>query len=84
LFQGNSFHELLPTIKQRIIQGFTPEAYNEFVQEFRFFDKVTDISGALYPLPKEERRAGIRRWFYIYWLFLIIEWFEENQIFLSF
>nr|CAD1832620.1 unnamed protein product [Ananas comosus var. bracteatus] len=26
-----------------------------------FFDKVTSISGVLFPLPKEERRAGIRR-----------------------
>ncbi|KAJ6671341.1 hypothetical protein OIU85_015128 [Salix viminalis] len=27
----------------------------------KFFDKVTSISGVLYPLSKEERRAGIRR-----------------------
>jgi phosphatidylinositol 4-kinase len=59
--KDNSFNELLPNIKQRIIDGFTPEAYDVFVREFRFFDKVTSISGTLYPLPKEERRAGIRR-----------------------
>lgn len=59
--KDNSFNELLPIIKQRIIDGFTPEAYDVFVREFRFFDKVTSISGTLYDLPKEERRAGIRR-----------------------
>ncbi|GLJ12893.1 hypothetical protein SUGI_0199940 [Cryptomeria japonica] len=59
--KGNSFHDLLPRIRQRIIDSFTPEAYDIFIQEFRFFDKVTDISGTLYPLRKEDRRAGIRR-----------------------
>ncbi|BBM99121.1 phosphatidylinositol 4-kinase A [Marchantia polymorpha subsp. ruderalis] len=58
--KGNMY-EIVPRVKQRIIDGFTPEAYNVFLREFRFFDKITSISGALYPLPKDERRAGIRR-----------------------
>jgi phosphatidylinositol 4-kinase len=48
-------------VKQRIIDSFTPEANDVFLREFHFIDKVTSISGVLYPLPKEERRAGIRR-----------------------
>jgi phosphatidylinositol 4-kinase len=32
-----------------------------FEREFDFFDQVTSISGVLFPVPKEERRAGIRR-----------------------
>ncbi|KAI3934357.1 hypothetical protein MKW92_039958 [Papaver armeniacum] len=44
-----------------ILEGFNPKARDIFEREFDFFDKVTSISGALYPLPKEER-AGIRRW----------------------
>ncbi|XP_077217572.1 phosphatidylinositol 3- and 4-kinase family protein [Tasmannia lanceolata] len=57
----NSFQALLPIIRQRIIDSFTPEARDMFHREFNFFDKVTSISGVLFPLPKEERRAGIRR-----------------------
>nr|XP_033513265.1 phosphatidylinositol 4-kinase alpha 2-like isoform X3 [Nicotiana tomentosiformis] len=30
-------------------------------REFDFFGKVTSISGALYPLHKEDQRAGIQR-----------------------
>jgi phosphatidylinositol 4-kinase len=52
---------LLPAVKDKIIESFTPEARNMFEREFDFFDKVTSISGVLFPLPKEERRAGIRR-----------------------
>ncbi|KAL3684958.1 hypothetical protein R1sor_002980 [Riccia sorocarpa] len=58
--KGN-LYDIAPRVKQRIIDGFSREAYDVFLQEFRFFDKVTSISGALYPLPKDERRAGIRR-----------------------
>ncbi|XP_058075440.1 phosphatidylinositol 4-kinase alpha 1 isoform X2 [Magnolia sinica] len=56
-----SFQELLPILRQRIIDSFTPEARDMFQREFNFFDKVTSISGVLFPLPKEQRRAGIRR-----------------------
>ena len=49
-------------VKDRIIKSFSSEALDLFEREFRFFDKVTDISGALYPLPKEKRRAGIRKY----------------------
>ncbi|KAG9443264.1 hypothetical protein H6P81_014604 [Aristolochia fimbriata] len=57
----NSFQALLPVFRQRIIDSFNPEAREMFQREFDFFDKVTSISGVLFPLPKEERRAGIRR-----------------------
>uniref|UniRef100_A0A6M2F295 1-phosphatidylinositol 4-kinase n=1 Tax=Populus davidiana TaxID=266767 RepID=A0A6M2F295_9ROSI len=56
-----SFQALLPVVRQHIIDGFTPKALDLFRREFDFFDKVTSISGVLYPLPKEERRAGIQR-----------------------
>ncbi|XP_020580537.1 phosphatidylinositol 4-kinase alpha 1 isoform X2 [Phalaenopsis equestris] len=58
---GNSFQAMLPVLRQKIIDGFSPEARDLFQREFDFFDKVTSISGVLYHLPKEERRAGIRR-----------------------
>lgn len=60
-FQNSSFQALLPMVKERIIDGFTPKALDLFQREFDFFDKVTSISGVLFPLAKEERRAGIRR-----------------------
>ncbi|KAG8368260.1 hypothetical protein BUALT_Bualt15G0026800 [Buddleja alternifolia] len=58
---NSSFQELLPVVRERIINGFNAKARDVFEREFDFFDKVTSISGVLYPLPKEERRAGIRR-----------------------
>ncbi|KAL7118815.1 hypothetical protein ACP275_02G024800 [Erythranthe tilingii] len=58
---NTSFQELLPAVRQKIIDGFSPKALDIFQREFDFFDKVTSISGVLYPVPKEERRAGIRR-----------------------
>lgn len=59
--KNNAFQALLPAVRERIIDGFNPKARDIFEREFDFFDKVTSISGVLYPLPKEERRAGIRR-----------------------
>ncbi|KAI4298366.1 hypothetical protein L6164_031937 [Bauhinia variegata] len=59
--KNNSFQELLPVVRQRIIDGFSPKALDLFRREFDFFDKVTSISGVLYQVPKDERRAGIRR-----------------------
>ncbi|CAJ2642759.1 phosphatidylinositol 4-kinase alpha 1 isoform X1 [Trifolium pratense] len=56
-----AFLELLPAVRKRIIDGFNAKALDIFNREFDFFDKVTSISGVLYPLPKEERRAGIKR-----------------------
>ncbi|KAJ0935575.1 putative 1-phosphatidylinositol 4-kinase [Helianthus annuus] len=56
-----AFLALLPLVRDRIIDGFNPKARGIFRREFDFFEKVTSISGVLYPLPKEERRAGIRR-----------------------
>ncbi|OEL35958.1 Phosphatidylinositol 4-kinase alpha 1 [Dichanthelium oligosanthes] len=58
--KGSAFQSLLPAVKDKIIESFTPEARDMFEREFDFFDKVTSISGSLFPLPKEERRAGIR------------------------
>ncbi|KAL1176369.1 hypothetical protein V6Z11_A04G154300 [Gossypium hirsutum] len=59
--KNSAFLELLPIVRQHIIDGFTPKALDAFRREFEFFDKVTSICGVLFPLPKEERRAGIRR-----------------------
>jgi len=58
---SNSFQAILPIIRQKIIDGFSSGDRDIFEREFNFFDKVTSISGALYSLPKEERRAGIKR-----------------------
>ncbi|KAL6909487.1 hypothetical protein ACP4OV_001768 [Aristida adscensionis] len=59
--KATAFHSLLPVVREKIVDSFTPEARDMFEREFDFFDKVTSISGVLFPLPKEERRAGIRR-----------------------
>ncbi|CAH9107177.1 unnamed protein product [Cuscuta epithymum] len=59
--KNNTFQALLLAFRQHIIDSFSPKALDVFQREFDFFDKVTSISGVLYPLPKEERRAGIRR-----------------------
>lgn len=67
-FQNSSFQALLPFVRQLIIDGFTPKARDLFQREFDFFDKVTSISGVLYPVPKEERRAGIRRYASSMWI----------------
>ncbi|KAL3627517.1 hypothetical protein CASFOL_028880 [Castilleja foliolosa] len=56
-----SFQELLPLARQRIIDGFSSKARDIFQRESDFFDKVSSISGVIFPLPNEERRAGIRR-----------------------
>ena len=61
-FQNAAFQALLPQVRQRIVDGFNPKALDVFQREFDFFDKVTSISGVLFPLPKDERRAGIRRY----------------------
>ncbi|BBM99420.1 phosphatidylinositol 4-kinase A [Marchantia polymorpha subsp. ruderalis] len=58
--EGN-LYDIVPKVRQRIIDSFTPEANDVFLREFDFFAKVTSISGVLYPLPKDERRAGIKR-----------------------
>lgn len=54
-------YEIAPRVIQRIIDSFTHEAFTVYDEEFQFFDKVTSISGVLFPLPKESRRAAIRR-----------------------
>lgn len=62
VLQNSNFLALLPIVRQRIIDGFNPTARDLFEREFSFFDKVTSISGVLFPFPKEERRAGIKRY----------------------
>ncbi|KAJ9152673.1 hypothetical protein P3X46_026216 [Hevea brasiliensis] len=59
--KNSSFQALLPIVRQHIIDGFNSKARDMFEREFSFFDKVTSVSGVLFPLPKEERRAGIRK-----------------------
>ncbi|XP_021731625.1 LOW QUALITY PROTEIN: phosphatidylinositol 4-kinase alpha 1-like [Chenopodium quinoa] len=59
--KNSAFLALLPQVRERIVDSFSPKALDIFQREFDFFDKVTSISGKLFPLPKEERRAGIRR-----------------------
>jgi phosphatidylinositol 4-kinase len=59
--QDNTLYDIVPRVKQRIINSFTPDALDIYEREFRFFAKVTAISGVLYPLPKDKRRAQIRR-----------------------
>ncbi|CAM6044662.1 unnamed protein product [Sphagnum compactum] len=59
--KGNKLYDIVPRVKRRIIDSFTPDALDIYQREFRFFEKVTAISGVLYPLPKDERRAQIRR-----------------------
>ncbi|KAK6946221.1 Phosphatidylinositol 3-/4-kinase, catalytic domain, partial [Dillenia turbinata] len=59
--KNSAFLALLPVVRQHIIDNFNPKARDLFRREFDFVDKVTSISGVLFPLPKEERRAGIRR-----------------------
>lgn len=61
-FQNSSFQALLPIVKQHIIDGLAPKALDLYKREFDFFDKVTSISGKLFPYNKEERRARIRRY----------------------
>ncbi|XP_074573236.1 phosphatidylinositol 4-kinase alpha 1 [Curcuma longa] len=61
VIKSNPFQAMLPLVRQKIIDGFSGEALDLFQREFDFFDKVTSISGVLFPLPKEERRAGIKR-----------------------
>ncbi|XP_019091150.1 PREDICTED: phosphatidylinositol 4-kinase alpha 1-like [Camelina sativa] len=60
-YKNASFQAILSEVRQHIVDGFTPKALDLFRREFDFFEKVTSISGALFPLPKEKRRAGIRR-----------------------
>uniref|UniRef100_A0A803LP33 1-phosphatidylinositol 4-kinase n=1 Tax=Chenopodium quinoa TaxID=63459 RepID=A0A803LP33_CHEQI len=59
--KNSAFLALLPQVRERIVDSFSPKALDIFKREFDFFDKVTSISGKLFSLPKEERRAGIRR-----------------------
>ncbi|CAI0377232.1 unnamed protein product [Linum tenue] len=60
VIKNNSFQEILPVVREHIIDGFNDKARDIFQREFDFFDEVTSISGVLLPLPKDERRAGIR------------------------
>lgn len=56
----NALWAIVGRVKQRIVDGFTPEARSVFEREFRLFDGITAISGKIKPLPKEQRRAAIK------------------------
>lgn len=58
--KANRFHDLVRKVKERIIESFNDQAHDMYIREFRFFENVTNISGKLYPLSKDERRAAIR------------------------
>eukprot|EP00271_Cylindrocystis_brebissonii_P006203 TRINITY_DN18880_c0_g2_i1.p1 TRINITY_DN18880_c0_g2~~TRINITY_DN18880_c0_g2_i1.p1 ORF type:complete len:1506 (-),score=262.70 TRINITY_DN18880_c0_g2_i1:1242-5207(-) len=58
--EPNLLWEIVPRVRQRIIDGFSADARGTFEREFNFFDAVTTISGTLKPIPKDERRAAIR------------------------
>ena len=45
----------------QVMQQMPAEALEFLTEELGFFDAVTDISGALYPVPKDERKAGAVR-----------------------
>ena len=58
--ETNILWEIVPRVRQRIIDSFNERQRASFEREFSFFDAVTSISGTLRPVPKEERRAAIQ------------------------
>ena len=42
----------------QVMQRMPPEVLEFLTAELSFFDTVTDISGTLYSVPKDERKAG--------------------------
>ena len=42
----------------QVMQRMPPDVLEFLTAELGFFDMVTDISGALYSVPKDERKAG--------------------------
>eukprot|EP00897_Mesotaenium_endlicherianum_P010276 jgi/Mesen1/9277/ME000060S08706 len=57
---ANALWEIVPRVRQSIIDALSPEARGAYEREFKFFDAVTNISSALRPLPKDQRRAAMR------------------------
>ncbi len=45
----------------QVMQQLPEEVLDFLSAELSFFDAVTEISGALYPVPKDERKAGAVR-----------------------
>eukprot|EP00850_Spirogloea_muscicola_P004600 SM000020S05950 [mRNA] locus=s20:31457:38873:+ [translate_table: standard] len=58
--QNNKLWEIVPRVRQRILDSLKPASLDHFEREFRYFDKVTSISGILKPVAKPERRARIQ------------------------
>eukprot|EP00850_Spirogloea_muscicola_P017580 SM000152S01568 [mRNA] locus=s152:325750:333245:- [translate_table: standard] len=58
--QNNRLWEIVPRVRQRILDSLKPASLNHFEREFRYFDKVTSISGILKPVAKPDRRARIQ------------------------
>eukprot|EP00850_Spirogloea_muscicola_P004369 SM000018S03734 [mRNA] locus=s18:1165042:1171898:- [translate_table: standard] len=58
--QSNKLWEIVPRVRQRILDSLKPASLDHFEREFRYFDKVTSISGILKPVAKPERRARIQ------------------------
>ena len=42
----------------QVWSSLTPEILAYLKAELEFFDKVTNVSGKLYPVPKDERRTA--------------------------
>ena len=45
-------------IAMQVWSSLTPEILAYLKAELEFFDKVTNVSGKLYPVPKDERRIA--------------------------
>lgn len=56
----NVLFQIVPRVRQRVIDSFSAEARGAFEREFKFFDSVTSISATLKPIPKSDRKAAIR------------------------
>ena len=45
----------------QVWSSLPPATLEHLKAELDFFDKVTNVSGQLYPVPKDERKAGAVR-----------------------
>ncbi|BDA51126.1 phosphatidylinositol 4-kinase alpha [Coccomyxa sp. Obi] len=50
--------EIAGQVQGQVFEQMPEELLRFLEDELAFFDKVTDISGSLYPVPKDERKAG--------------------------
>lgn len=42
----------------KVWKAMAPEVLEHLKAELHFFSELTDVSGKLYPVPKDERKAG--------------------------